>query len=69
MQIAMANRIFFPSPEEIAEARAVVELFEREGLAKGRAAIRAEGRMIATPIYWRARNLLEKAEAAASSHT
>jgi len=62
-QVAMANRIFAPSPEEIDEAKSVVELFEREGLAKGLAAIPADGRMIDTPIYWRAKNLLEWAEA------
>ena len=62
-QVAMANRIFCPTGEEIDEARNVVELFEREGIAKGRAAIPSNGRMIDTPIYWRARRLLEWAEA------
>jgi len=66
-QVAMANRIFCPSSEEIDEARNVVELFEREGIAKGRAAIPSNGRMIDTPIYWRARRLLEWAESANSS--
>lgn len=63
-QVAIANRVFCPSAEEIAEARIVVEEFEREGLAKGRAAISAGGKMIDTPIYWRAKNLLAWAEAA-----
>ncbi len=62
VQVAMANHIFSPTPEEIAKARDVVELFEREGLAKGRAAIPADGRMIDTPIYWRAKRLLEWTE-------
>ncbi len=66
-QIAIANRIFSPSPEELEEARAVVEAFERDGLAKGLAAIPVEGKMIDTPIYWRAKRLLEWAEAAGSS--
>ncbi|MFQ5473164.1 MAG: HpcH/HpaI aldolase/citrate lyase family protein, partial [Dehalococcoidia bacterium] len=61
-QVAMANRIFAPSPKEVEEAKTVVELFEREGLAKGLAAIPADGRMIDTPIYWRAKHLLEWAE-------
>jgi len=63
-QIAIANRVFSPSPEELEEARAIVEAFEREGLAKGLAAIPVEGKMIDTPIYWRAKLLLEWAEAA-----
>lgn len=62
VQVALANRIFAPSPEEVEEAKTVVELFEREGLAKGLAAIPADGRMIDTPIYWRAKHLLEWAE-------
>jgi citrate lyase subunit beta/citryl-CoA lyase len=61
-QVAMANRIFAPSSEEIAEAREVVALFEREGIAKGRAAIPRNGRMIDTPIYERAKRLLEGSE-------
>lgn len=61
-QVAIANRVFFPSPAELEEARAVVEAFEREGLAKGLAAIPAEGKMIDTPIYWRAKRLLEWAQ-------
>jgi citrate lyase subunit beta/citryl-CoA lyase len=62
-QVEMANRIFRPSDEEIAEARAVVDIFEREGIAKGRAAIPSEGKMIDTPIYERARRLLTWAQA------
>jgi len=61
-QVAIANRIFRPSDEEIAEAREVVEAFERDGLAKGLAAISVGGKMIDTPIYWRAKRLLEWAE-------
>lgn len=67
MQVAIANRIFMPSAEEVSEARAIVDVFEREGIAKGLAAIPAEGRMIDTPIYLRAKRLLEWAESAAGS--
>ncbi|NIR19798.1 MAG: hypothetical protein GTN79_08630 [Gammaproteobacteria bacterium] len=63
-QVRIANEVFSPGEDEIAEARAVVEAFEREGLAKGIAAIAVEGKMIDTPIYWRARRLVEWAEAA-----
>jgi len=61
-QVAIANRIFSPTHKEIEEAQVVVEAFEREGLAKGRAAIPLDGRMVDTPIYWRAKRLLEWAE-------
>jgi len=66
-QVEMANRVFRPSEAEIADARTTVELFEREGIAKGRAAIPSEGRMIDTPIYERAKRLLEWAPAAGSA--
>jgi citrate lyase subunit beta/citryl-CoA lyase len=66
-QVEMANRIFRPSDAEIADAHTTVELFEREGIAKGRAAIPSEGRMIDTPIYERAKRLLQWAEAAGSA--
>jgi citrate lyase subunit beta/citryl-CoA lyase len=63
-QVAIANEVFRPGPEEIAEARAIVEAFERDGLAQGRAAIAVDGRMIDTPIYWRAKRLVDWAERA-----
>ena len=62
-QVQIANEIFSPADDEVAEARAVVEAFEREGLAKGIAAIAVDGKMIDTPIYWRAKRLVEWAEA------
>jgi citrate lyase subunit beta/citryl-CoA lyase len=62
MQVAIANRAFRPSEQEISEARAIVNVFEQEGLSKGRAAIPLGGRMIDTPIYWRAKRLLEWAD-------
>jgi citrate lyase subunit beta/citryl-CoA lyase len=63
-QVAIANRVFRPTAREIAEAQAVVEAFERDGLAKGRAAIPIGGKMVDTPIYSRAKRLLEWAQAA-----
>lgn len=63
-QVAIANRVFMPSDEEISEARVIVEAFEREGLARGLAAIPLAGKMIDTPIYWRAKRLLDWADQA-----
>ncbi len=64
-QVEVVNRVFSPAPEEVEEARQVVDAFEKDGIAKGMAAIAVDGRMIDTPIYLRARNLLSRAEAQA----
>jgi citrate lyase subunit beta/citryl-CoA lyase len=58
-QVAIANRVFSPTAEELEEARAIVEAFEREALAKGRATMSLEGKMLDTPVYLRAKRLLE----------
>ncbi len=63
-QVDVINRIFSPSEREIAESREIVRLLDEEGIAKGRAAIPANGRMIDTPTYWQAKRLLQWAEAA-----
>lgn len=62
LQVQIANEVFRPTGPEIAEARLIVEAFERDGLAKGRAAIPLGGKMVDTPIYWRAKRLLEAAD-------
>ncbi len=63
-QVEVVNRVFSPTEQEIAEAREVVRLLEKEGIAKGRAAIPVNGKMIDTPMYWQAKRLLQWAEAA-----
>ena len=62
-QVEVVNRVFSPAPEEVDDARQVVELFEKEGIAKGMAAIAVDGKMIDTPIYLRARHILSWAQA------
>ena len=66
-QVEVVNRVFSPTEQEVAEARAVVRVLEKEGIAKGRAAIPVNGKMIDTPIYWQARRLLRWAEAAGTA--
>lgn len=61
-QVPVANRVFSPSPDELAAARELVLTFEREGLAKGRASIEIGGKMVDTPMYERAKRLLRRAE-------
>jgi citrate lyase subunit beta/citryl-CoA lyase len=64
LQVQIANETFAPGEREVAEARVIVEAFERDGLAQGRAAIAVDGKMIDTPIYWRAKQLLAWADTA-----
>ncbi len=66
-QVEVVNRVFSPTEQEVAEARDVVRLLDKEGIAKGRAAIPVNGKMIDTPIYWQAKRLLRWAEAAGIS--
>lgn len=61
-QIEPVNRAFSPSPEEVAQARAIVVAFE-EAEARGSAATSLEGRMIDIPVAQRARKLLDLARA------
>lgn len=56
-QIAPANRIFSPSPQELAWARAVIEAFA-DPEADGKGAIRLQGRMVERMHLDQARRLL-----------
>jgi len=63
-QIEPVNQAFRPSPEEVEEARRVVEAFD-EAEAQGFASTSVDGKMIDTPIASRARRLLTVAESIA----
>jgi citrate lyase subunit beta / citryl-CoA lyase len=56
-QVPIINAAFTPTPERIAEARAIVEAFER---APGAGAIGLDGRMIDRPHLVRAQKLLAR---------
>ena len=60
-QIAPANRIFLPTPEEIAAARAIVDAFEQPENA-GRGVIALDGRMIELLHLTQARRILAKSD-------
>ncbi|MGQ9573294.1 MAG: HpcH/HpaI aldolase/citrate lyase family protein [Dehalococcoidia bacterium] len=62
-QIEIVNRIFAPTPEEIEEARKIIQAYE-EGEAQGLGAVGLEGVVIDWPVYVRARRLLEWADVA-----
>lgn len=59
-QIARVNRIFSPKPEEIRQARRVIEAFE-EAEAAGQGAIQLDGKFVDYPVVARARRILELA--------
>lgn len=63
-QLDIINEVFSPSPEEVGQARQVVEAWERAEAA-GRGSVDLDGRMIDVPVVKRARNLLARAEAIA----
>lgn len=64
LQVQIANEVFRPSEADVAEAGDIVTAFERDGLAQGRASIPFHGKMVDTPIYWRAKRLVDWASAA-----
>ena len=61
-QVAVVNRVFTPSDDEIAFAERVTAAFE-EAEAKGIASIQLDGKFIDYPIVYRAQRLLEKVAA------
>ena len=65
-QVAILNRVFSPAPERVAAARKAAEAFE-EGLRRGTASVNVDGAMVDTPVYVRARRILEHAAAIAAS--
>jgi len=61
-QVAVVNRVFTPSEEEVAFAERVVAAFETAE-AEGVASIQLDGKFIDYPIVYRAQRLLEKVAA------
>jgi citrate lyase subunit beta/citryl-CoA lyase len=59
-QVAILNRVFSPEPERVEAARRIAAAFE-EGLTRGTASVSVDGAMVDTPVYERARRLLDRA--------
>lgn len=57
-QVEPSNRLYSPDPADVEWARAVVDVFEKEGIAKGKAAVSLNGKMVDTPVYDNARDIL-----------
>jgi citrate lyase subunit beta/citryl-CoA lyase len=67
-QIEPCNRLFSPTPEEIAKAERIVQAFE-EAEAAGTAAIQLEGKFIDYPVVQRSRDILTIAAAISNKTT
>jgi citrate lyase subunit beta/citryl-CoA lyase len=57
-QVEVSNRLYAPDSAEVEWASSVVKAFEEEALAKGTAAISLNGKMVDTPVYLNAKNIL-----------
>lgn len=60
-QIAIANQVFSPSPQEVADARRL-ETAYTQALANGQGAISVDGQMVDAALIRSLRNTLEKAK-------
>jgi citrate lyase subunit beta/citryl-CoA lyase len=60
-QVAVANAVFTPDHEQVADACRIVEAFEAAEVS-GIAAISVDGRMIDYPVVEAARRLLARAQ-------
>ena len=66
-QIAIANEVFAPTAEEVAEAREAIEIY-RASEADGVGAIGRDGRLVDAAHMRLAANVLHKAALAAGEH-
>lgn len=53
-----SHRFYAPDPADVEWANGVVKVFEEEGLAKGKAAVSYLGKMVDTPVYLNAKDIL-----------
>lgn len=56
--VPICNEMYAPDPAEVEWARGVVKCFEEEGIAKGKAAVSYQGKMVDTPVYLNAKDIL-----------
>lgn len=57
-QVEPSNRLYSPDPADVDWANGVVKVFEEEGIAKGKAAVSFNGKMVDTPVYLNAKDIL-----------
>ena len=61
-QIEPSHKIYTPSAEDVEWAEGVKKVFEEEGIAKGSAAVSYKGKMVDTPVYENALQILRTME-------
>jgi citrate lyase subunit beta/citryl-CoA lyase len=61
-QIEPSHEIYTPSVEDVEWAEGVKKVFEEEGIAKGAAAVSYKGKMVDTPVYENALQILRTME-------
>ncbi|MCE5281824.1 MAG: CoA ester lyase [Deltaproteobacteria bacterium] len=59
-QVEPSNTLYRPTPAQVEWAAGVVEVFEKEGLAMGKAAVSFKGKMVDTPVYDNAKMILQQ---------
>ena len=57
-QVEPSNKMYAPDPADVEWALGVVKVFEEEGIAKGKAAVSFNGKMVDTPVYLNAKDIL-----------
>lgn len=57
-QVEVCNRMYAPDADDVAWAEGVVEAFEKDAIAQGKAAISYKGKMVDTPVYLNAKDIL-----------
>jgi len=61
-QIGPSHEIYTPSAENVEWAEGIKQVFEEEGIAKGAAAVTYKGKMVDTPVYENALQILRTME-------
>ena len=61
-QIEPSHEIYTPSPDDVEWAEGIKKVFEEEGIAKGAAAVTYKGKMVDTPVYENALQILRTME-------
>jgi len=57
-QIEPSHKLYMPSADDLEWATGIVKIFEEEGIAKGTATVSFKGKMVDTPVYENARQIL-----------
>lgn len=56
--VEAANRLYAPAKEDVAWAERIIAEFEANALAKGKAAIVVDGKLVDTPVYANAQDIM-----------